>query len=444
MHHRTATQWGIYDVEVNNGSVSAINAIDLDPNPSELGNGLVDGVQHPLRIARPSIRKGWLDNPDTRNTASRGHDSFVEVPWDEALEIAGAELTRVIGERGNSGIFAGSYGWASAGRFHHAQSQLHRFLNRIGGCVRAMNSYSTAAAQVILPHVISYWHEMELHQTTLRDIAGHSELVVSFGGMPLRNAQVAYGGITEHQTGPMLSKAARRGVEFVSISPIKADMADDLNATWLPARPGTDVALMLGLAYVLAQEERLNRKFLHSHTVGYERFEEYLLGTSDGQPKDPGWAANICGLDADTITGLARKMASKRTFVNAAWALQRAHHGEQPYWMLVTLAAMLGQVGLPGGGVGFGYAAEGFVGSDWRRFNWATMSKGRNPTGLAIPVARITEMLENPGAPVDYKRLPQQLSRHRSNLLGRRQSIPSPSRLESTAQGLAKTQHGYR
>ncbi len=402
MRHRTATQWGVYDVEVNNGKVSAVDSIDLDPTPSALGNGLLDGVQHPLRIARPAIRKGWLHNPGNRNTAARGSDSFVEVPWDEALEIAAAELTRVIAERGNSGIFAGSYGWASAGRFHHAQSQLHRFLNRIGGCVRAMNSYSTAAAQVILPHVISYWHEMELHQTTLRDIAQHSELVVSFGGMPLRNAQVAYGGITEHQTGPMLSKAARRGVEFVSISPIATDMADDLNATWLPARPGTDVALMLGLAHVLVAENLLNRAFLASHTVGYERFEDYLLGNSDGQVKDPQWAAEICGLGADTIIALARKMASKRTFVNAAWALQRAHHGEQPYWMLVTLAAMLGQVGLQGGGVGFGYAAEGFVGSDTRRFNWATMSKGRNPTGLAIPVARITDMLENPGGPFDY------------------------------------------
>lgn len=402
MRHRTATQWGVYDVEVNNGRVSAINPIDCDPAPSALGNALLDGVQHPLRISRPSIRKGWLDQPHNRATTDRGNDRFVEVPWDEAVELAAAELKRVVAQRGNGGIFAGSYGWASAGRFHHAQSQLHRFMNRIGGCVRAMNSYSTAAAQVILPHVIAYWHEMELHQTTLRDIATHSDLVVSFGGMPLRNAQVAYGGITEHQTGPMLTKAAQRGVEFVSISPIKGDMADDLNATWLSARPGTDVAIMLGLAHVLATEGLLHRSFLDSHTVGYERFEGYLLGNIDGQPKDPKWAANISGLSADTLIALARRMASKRTFVNAAWSLQRAHHGEQPYWMLVTLAAMLGQVGLPGGGVGFGYAAEGFVGSDWRRFNWATMSKGRNPAQLAIPVARISEMLENPGAPFDY------------------------------------------
>ena len=402
---RTATQWGVYDLIVKNEKIVDVAALDIDPRPSALGAALVDGVQHPLRIARPAIRKGWLEQStqgNRRNTQRRGEEPFVEVPWDEAFELAALELKRVIDQHGNSSIFAGSYGWASAGRFNHAQSQLHRFMNRLGGCVRARNSYSTAAAQVILPHVIAPWHEMELLQTTLKDIAAHCELVVSFGGMPLRNSQVAYGGITKHQTGPELTKAANRGVEFVLVGPIKSDVPSEVSASWLAARPGTDVALMLGLAWVLVTQELADRSFLQSHTAGYAEFEAYLLGTTDGTPKDPHWAAAICGIDESAIIELAKKMAAKRTFVNAAWALQRAHHGEQPYWMLVTLAAMLGQIGLPGAGVGFGYAAEGFVGSDDRRFNWATLSKGRNPTGLAIPVARISDMLLNPGAPVDY------------------------------------------
>ena len=102
------------------------------------------------------------------------------------------------------------------------------------------------------------------------------------------------------------------------------------------------------------------------------------------------------------IETLARRLVKQRTLLSAAWSLQRADHGEQPYWMLITLAAMIGQVGLPGAGFGFGYGAEGFVGSSWRRFNWATLSKGRNPTGFAIPVARITDMLLNPGKTISY------------------------------------------
>jgi biotin/methionine sulfoxide reductase len=332
----------------------------------------------------------------------RGREAFVEVPWDQALDLAAQQLQRVIREHGNTAIFGGSYGWASAGRFHHAQSQLHRFLNLLGGCTRAMNSYSTAAAQVILPHVIAPWHLMELQQTRWRDIVSSTELLVSFGGLPLRNAQVAYGGITEHFTANAMRDAHQRGVEFVTIGPIRDDGPEHLSHQWQPLRPGTDVAFMLGLAHTLVIEDLANRDFLATHSTGFDRFEDYLLGTHDGTAKDAAWAAAICGVDAEPIKTLARKMASRRTFVNAAWSLQRAHHGEQPYWMLVTLAAMLGQMGLTGGGVGFGYSAEGFVGSDWRRFNWATFPKGRNPTGLAIPVARISDMLLNPGKSVDY------------------------------------------
>ena len=110
----------------------------------------MDGVHHPTRIKRPAVRKGWLEDKVSRARHIRGEDDFVELPWDEVIELAAGELTRVKAQHGNRSIFGGSYGWASAGRFHHAQSQLHRFINFFGGCTRAMNSYSTAAAQVIL------------------------------------------------------------------------------------------------------------------------------------------------------------------------------------------------------------------------------------------------------------------------------------------------------
>ncbi len=398
---RTATQWGVYDVEVQNGRLVAVHDVAQDPDPSPIGQALLDGVQHPLRVREPSIRRGWLEKPD-RGRERRGADEFVTVPWDEALELAAEELQRVARDHGNTSIFAGSYGWASAGRFNHAQSNLHRFINLIGGSTRAMNSYSTAAAQVILPHVVKPWHEMELEQTTWDDIAEGAELMVAFGGLPLRNTQVAYGGITEHQSGPGLRAAADAGVAFVNVSPVAGDMPPWLPCECLSPRPGTDVALMLGLAYVLETEDLLDRSFLDSHTVGYEQFQTYLLGKQDGQAKTPQWAEHIADVPADAIVRLARQMAGRRTFLTAAWSLQRAQYGEQPYWMLVTLAAMLGYVGLPGGGFGFGYGAEGFVGSNWRRFNWATLSKGMNPTRFAIPVARIADMLLNPGQRVDY------------------------------------------
>ena len=397
--YRTATQWGVYHVEVQDGKIVGVKDHPADPDPSPLGEALVDGIQHPLRIKRPSVRRGWLED---RARSGRGRQEFVEVPWDEALDMAAGEIRRVIDEWGNTSIFAGSYGWAVAGRFNHAQSQLHRFINLVGGCTRAMNSYSTAAAQVILPHVVAPWHEVELQQPNWREIADGCELFVAFGGLPLRNTQVAYGGITEHQSQPGIRTAAQRGVRFTNISPVKGDVPDWLECEWIPIRPGTDVALMLAVAYVLDKADLADRQFLASHCVGYEQLQAYLNGDSDGQPKSPEWASQICDVPATVIEDLARQMAGQKTMVTAAWSLQRAHHGEQPFWMTVALAAMLGQIGGAGTGFGFGYGAEGFVGSAWRRFNWATHPKGMNPTRFAIPVARIADMLLNPDETIDY------------------------------------------
>ena len=401
MRYKTATQWGVFDVEVLDGKITSVKGITADPAPAPMGQNILDGIQHDKRIRRPAIRSGWLHGSN-RDRAKRGADKFLEVPWDEALDIASKEIDRVIKEHGNTSVFAGSYGWASAGRFHHAQSQLHRFINLLGGSTRAMNSYSTAAAQVILPHVVAPWHQIEAEQTSWQDIADNTGLVVAFGGIPLRNTQVAYGGITEHQSADGLTNAISAGVQFVNVSPIKSDIPDFTSPQWLACSPGTDVALMLALAYVLETENLTSRDFLDRHCTGYDRFRHYLLGLDDGQAKTPQWAEKICGVSVSDITSLARRLVKQRTFLTAAWSLQRAHHGEQPYWMLVTLAAMLGQIGLPGGGFGFGYGAEGFVGSDSRRFNWATFSKGMNPTRFAIPVARITDMLLNPNKTISY------------------------------------------
>ena len=401
MRFRTATQWGVYDVDVTDGKIQSVHGIAEDPDPAPMGQTLLDGIQHDTRIKRPSIRKHWLERAD-RGRKLRGIDEFVEVPWDEALDLAAGEIQRVIQEQGNTSIYAGSYGWASAGRFHHAQSQLHRFINLLGGATRAINSYSTAAAQVVMPHIVAPWSTIELEQASWQELGKHSELIVAFGGIPLHNTQVAYGGITEHQSGPGFAAALAAGVSFVNVSPVQQDIASHQNISWMSCRPGADVALMLGLAHVLDTEGLIAKDFLASHCSGYSKFRDYLQGSTDKVIKTPQWAEAICGVPAQDIIDLAKKMASKRTFLTAAWSLQRAHHGEQPYWMLVTLAAMLGQVGLPGGGFGFGYGAEGFVGSGHRRFNWATFSKGRNPTDLSIPVARITDMLLNPGETIAF------------------------------------------
>src|SRR5207249_11233066 len=66
----------------------------------------------------------------TASRAERGRDSFVPVGWDEALELVSEALLDTRERLGNESIYGGSYGWASAGRLHHAPSVLKRFLDR--------------------------------------------------------------------------------------------------------------------------------------------------------------------------------------------------------------------------------------------------------------------------------------------------------------------------
>ena len=398
----TSTHWGTYRVDVENGRVTNLRGFEHDPDPSPIGPGIVDVLDGPIRITAPMVRKSWLEGGPGTAGDKRGSDAFVEVTWEEANRLVAAELTRVRSTHGNRAIYAGSYGWASAGRFHHAQSQLKRFLNCIGGYTGSKNTYSFAAAEVLVPHVLGTFREHLDATISWESIASDCELFVAFGGVPLKNGQISQGGTGAHVQKDGLLAAHEAGVDFVNISPLCSDLLTQVDGDWLPIRPSTDVALMLSLAHVLLNEDLHDQAFLDRYTVGFARFSDYLSGKTDGIPKSPEWAAGICEIPADTIRDLARRMACSRTMISTAWALTRQDHGEQPFWAAIALAAMLGQIGLPGTGLGFGYSAMNNTGLNRTPINYASFPQGHNSVPDFIPVARVTDMLETPGGKFDY------------------------------------------
>ena len=155
---------------------------------------------------------------------------------------------------GPEAVFGGSYGWSSAGRFHHAQSQVHRFLNSLGGYVRSVNTYSVGTSEVVLPRIFGRRADLLRSLTAWPLIAAHTELLVCFGGIPAKNLAVAPGGVTGHRSVGHLTEMVHRGGEVVLAGPDRADHPAGLPARWLPLRPGTDVALMLALCRVLVAE----------------------------------------------------------------------------------------------------------------------------------------------------------------------------------------------
>ena len=357
-----------------------------DPDPSPLLGNIAGAHRHRSRVARPALR---------RNRAGRGYDSFEEVSWDTALDVVAEALA---GVRERSAIFGGSYGWASAGRFHHAQSQLHRFLALGGGYTGSRNSYSLGASLVAFPHLVGARgaHAVIRAGTDWPVIAEHTDLIVAFGGIRTANTYVTPGGRATHDFRGHLRAATARGLRVASLSPLRDDLSPELRGDWLPIRPGTDVAVMLALIHVLVEEGLADLDFLRRRTTGAER----LL--RDVEDKTPAWAAGESGLPAEAIVDLARRMAAGRTLVTVSWSLQRTPYGEQPLWAGLALAAALGQIGLPGGGFGHGYGSMGDVGGGTLPYGLPTFPQVPNPVPDFIPCALVADLLLRPGEQFDY------------------------------------------
>ena len=134
---RTSTHWGAYDIETRDGAIIAARPLAGDLDPSPIGQSLVDTLAAPNRVKQPMVRAGWLEHGPRKHRNRRGGEPFVPVTWDRALDLVAGEISRIRRDHGNSAIFAGSYGWASAGRFHHAQSQVHP-IHESGGRLHAL------------------------------------------------------------------------------------------------------------------------------------------------------------------------------------------------------------------------------------------------------------------------------------------------------------------
>ncbi|MBE3637325.1 molybdopterin-dependent oxidoreductase [Mangrovicoccus algicola] len=396
-----SSHWGLFSARMT-GDGLQVRAHPGDPDPNGIIDNFPGALRHRARVTQPMIRRGWLENgpgPDPR----RGRDEYVPVSWEKALDLLGAELLRIRDGAGPGAIFGGSYGWASAGRFHHAQSQVHRFLNTAcGGYVRSVNSYSSGASSVLIPHVMGDYNGLTKRNVTWDQVADHSEIVLAFGGMALKNSMVAGGGVSRHVERGAMARAAARGCEFVLVSPLRDDLPGETGAQWLSCIPASDTALMMALVHTLVAEGLHDRAFLARYTTGWDRFERYLTGEEDGQPKDAAWAAPLTGIAAGEIIALARRLAGRRALIVVSHSLQRAEGGEQPVWMGMVLAAALGQIGLPGGGYGYALGAIAYYGRRNNAVPAPTLSQGRNGVADYIPVARIADMLLGPGTAYRY------------------------------------------
>jgi biotin/methionine sulfoxide reductase len=398
---QSLSHWGAFQAEVDDGRIVGVRPFADDPEPSPLLDAIPASVHAATRIRQPMVRQGYLANGHGSGK-ERGREPFVPVTWERALDLVAGEINRVRRDHGHSAIMGGSAGWGSAGIFHESRTHTRRFLSACGGYVDQDSNYSFGAALKFLPHVLGSAQAVTGPLTSWSSIARHGRLMVLFGGANPKNMQVAKGGCGMHMVGGWMKELGRAGVEMVNVSPIHEDGPQAARTQWVPIRPNTDTAMLLALVHTLVAEGLHDEAFLARYCVGFERVKSYLVGESDGQPKDADWASAISDVPAETIRALARRMAKTRTMVSASWSLQRADHGEQPYWAVILLAAALGQIGLPGGGFGFGYGSSAGIAEAPLAFGPPGMEVMANPLGQSIPAARVADCLLDPGGSYDY------------------------------------------
>ncbi|MBK5145263.1 trimethylamine-N-oxide reductase TorA [Budviciaceae bacterium BWR-B9] len=398
----TAAHWGAFEAIVENGKMVGVQPVSDDPYPNELITMAPYQVHAKNRIKYPMVRKSWLEHGPGSHPELRGNDEWVRVSWDKALDLVSGQISRLQKEFGPQSIYAGSYGWKSVGMLHNSRTLLQRLMNLSGGFLGYAGDYSTGAAQVIMTHVVGSMEVYE-QQTAWPNVIENSQLVIMWGCNPMVTLKNSWN-VPDHYGQTGFEALKKKGTRIISIDPVHNDSAKFVNAEWIAPRPYTDSAMLLGIAHTLLTEKLHNPDFIKTYTVGFDKFEQYLMGKTDGEEKTAEWAEAICGIKADALRQLARDMAKNRTMIMGGWGIQRQHHGEQPHWMLVTVASMLGQIGLPGGGFGFSYHYSSGGSPTAKGGIVAGISAGNAPKNspTPIPVARIAECLTSPGKTVDF------------------------------------------
>lgn len=327
-------------------------------------------------------------------------EEFVRVSWDEAIELALEKLKSTPIEN----IYNASYGgWGHVGALHNCNSVAGRFFNTVfGGAIGTDGEHSNGAAGRVNTAIIG---DLEVYslQTSHEVILENTKVYIMWGADLYKCNQIDYV-VANRANNDYYKKYVTSGIKFICIDPQYNLGAQMLGAEWIKIRPNTDVALAMGMMHYLYESKKYDKEFIAKYTDGFDKFLPYLLGKGyDKTAKTPEWAAKITGIDAATIKSLADTMVNNRTFIAANWAMQRAHHGEQVDWTLITLASMIGQIGLAGGGIGFSmhYAGGGQANSGAR--TTGGLPQGENKLDLTVPASRFGEAVLNPGKEINFK-----------------------------------------
>jgi anaerobic selenocysteine-containing dehydrogenase len=385
--------------EFNPGNVWRINARGkyLDPPMKTLlppySLSYKKRVYSPNRIKYPLKRVDWEPGGENVNPENRGKSKYKRISWDEAADMIASEMKRIGEKYGGSSIFLQGGGHGEQKSIHARGSHM-----RVGELVG--DGHYTPGTRNPDSWEGWYWGAKhfwgcerfgeEAPQTNLiLDVMENAEMHLMWSGDP----ETTPWGWSGQLCSLMGYFYKELGIKQVTVSP-------DLNYwgavhadKWIPVLPNTDAAFHLAIAYTWMTEGTYDKEYIATHSVGFDKFEDYVLGNEDGVPKTPEWASERCGVPEWTIKAMAREWASHVTstgHVNGG-SMIRGPFSTEPGRLEPMLLAMQG-LGKPGvHQVGY---------NEW----------GRIPPGYPLPKGVVYPSVSG-GMPTRKNMQPQALAR---------------------------------
>lgn len=346
------------DLDPNDGASWTINARGMTFTPPRKTTLAPHGqiskstVYSPDRLLYPMKRIDF-DPHGARNPQNRGKSGYVRISWDEALDLVANEIKRMKRDHG-PGSIATSHGshhtWGNIGYY---LSALYRFANAVGMTRVHHNPDSWEGWYWGAVH---HWgHTLRVGQSetygTVEDCLQNCDMIVFWAADP-DTTSGSYGA-QEGTVRRQWLKDPRLGIKVVHIDPYYNSSAQFLPGKWFAPRPTTSPAMAMAIAYVWIKEGLYDKDYVHSHTVGFDKWKAYLVGDEDGIAKTPEWQERETGIPAKDVRALARAWGKKRVYLapggwgNGHGGACRNQTGIQWARVMVCLAAMQG-LGKPG------------------------------------------------------------------------------------------------
>ena len=323
------------------------------------GRSIRHRIYNPDRLKKPMKRK-----PGTK----RGDEQWVTISWDQALDEIAEKMKKIKARYGNEAFYinygTGTLGSVMAKSWPPDQSAFARLMNTRGGYLDHYSDYSTTEITQAYPYFYGSW----VGSNSFDDVK-NSKLQVMFGNNPAETRMSGGGQVFVSQ---QTRKAS--GVRTIVIDPRYSETAITMADEWIPIRPGTDAALVAGLIHTMITEDLHNQAFLDRYCVGFDdkhlpegtsagsSYRAYLEGKGpDHTIKNAQWASHITGVPAERIRRLAREIAAANPCaITQGWGPQRHANGENSARAIFLLAAVTGNIGIPGGGTGAREGAQAF------------------------------------------------------------------------------------